>query len=113
MRTLRRPHSEVGVTGIWNLTISSPVGQRHAVLDLVEKNGAVGGTGRADEDFFLLREVRLSGNRLTWRLSISRPFRLELAFDVVIDGDRMTGTSRAGWIPPSKVVGTRRRPEAP
>jgi hypothetical protein len=33
--------------------------------------------------------------------------RLHLDFDVVVDGDRMTGRSRAGRLPGTAVTGTR------
>jgi hypothetical protein len=34
--------------------------------------------------------------------------RLNLDFDVVVDGDRLAGHSRAGRLPRSAVIGTRR-----
>jgi hypothetical protein len=48
-------------------------------------------------------DVALDGDRLTWNQSITKPLRLSLAFAVTVDGDTMTGTSRAGRLPASKV----------
>jgi len=39
--------------------------------------------------------------------SFTRPMRLNLRFDVAVDGDQMTGTSKAGRLPTSKVSGVR------
>jgi hypothetical protein len=47
-------------------------------------------------------------DRLTWNQSITKPLRLNLAFAVTLDGDTMTGTSRAGRLPASTVTGRRR-----
>jgi hypothetical protein len=35
--------------------------------------------------------------------------RLNLEFDVVVDGDRLTGQSKAGRLPRSAVTGVRRQ----
>nr|WP_317891263.1 hypothetical protein [Paenibacillus oceani] len=45
--------------------------------------------------------------RLTWQLRITKPLRLNLKFEVSVDGDRMTGTAKAGMLPASKVTGKR------
>ncbi len=55
----------------------------------------------------LLINPVLDGNRLTWKQSITKPMRLNLTFDVIIDGDTLSGTSKAGMLPASKVTGTR------
>ena len=49
------------------------------------------------------------GQRITWRQSVTKPIRLNLGFDVVVDGDRFGGHSRAGRLPRSAVAGVRRR----
>jgi hypothetical protein len=41
-----------------------------------------------------LRDILLEGNRLTWAQSITKPMRLNLTFDVTIDGDQIHGTSK-------------------
>ena len=46
---------------------------------------------------------------ITWRQSVTKPIRLHLSFDVVVDGDRLAGHSRAGRLPRSAVAGVRRR----
>jgi hypothetical protein len=58
-------------------------------------------------DDIALTDLTLDGNRLTWGQAIRRPMRLNLTFDVVIDGDEMTGHSEAGRLPSSKVTGHR------
>ena len=40
---------------------------------------------------------------------MTKPIRLNLNFDVVVDGDRFTGHSRAGRLPRSAVAGVRRQ----
>ncbi|WP_260850928.1 hypothetical protein [Rhodococcus sp. WB9] len=52
-----------------------------------------------------LTDPELDGNRLTWSQSITKPLRLHLQFDVLVEGDEMTGKSTAGRLPSSKVSG--------
>lgn len=49
----------------------------------------------------------VQGSRLTWQLKVTKPMRLHLKFDVNVQGDRMSGTAKAGMLPPSKVAGER------
>jgi len=40
--------------------------------------------------------------------SVTRPMRLNLDFAVIVEGETLTGTSRAGRLPASMVTGARR-----
>ena len=42
-----------------------------------------------------------------WSQTITKPMRLNLDFDVVIEADEMRGHSRAGRLPRSAVTGRR------
>lgn len=95
------------VTGTWDLTISTPIGKQHVTLELVEKDGSVEGTARGEAESVPLADPILTGNQLTWRQSITKPMRLNLKFEVTIDGDNLTGISKAGMLPASRVAGTR------
>ncbi|NYI03802.1 hypothetical protein [Allostreptomyces psammosilenae] len=96
--------------GTWDLTIATPIGRITAVVELREDSGGWRGTAGGSGEEVPLRDIALDGDRLTWRQSITRPVRLDLAFDVDVDGDTMTGASRAGRLPATKVAGRRRAP---
>jgi len=84
----------MGVTGSWNLEIKTPIGTQHVVLTSSEQRGVGGNRGRSR------RTVR-SPNRLWLEVgsrglsAITKPLRLDLRFDVEVDGDTMSGTSKA------------------
>lgn len=96
------------VAGTWDLTIATPVGRIAVALDLAENNGSITGHARGDYETVPLIGATLTGNRLTWKQAIRKPIRLNLLFDVTVDGETLTGSSRAGMLPASRVVGTRR-----
>lgn len=97
------------VEGTWDLNIRTPIGTMEAVLDLHVQDGTLYGTAMGAGEAVELRDMALDGDRLTWMQSITTPLRLNLAFDVTVDGDSMTGTSKAGRLPSSKVTGRRRQ----
>ncbi|MFF9044246.1 hypothetical protein [Streptomyces parvulus] len=94
--------------GTWDLTIATPVGRIAAVAEFRRLDGALTGTAHGAGEEVPLEQVVLDGDRLTWKQAVTRPMRLNLAFDVRIDGDLLSGTSRAGRLPSSKVTGERR-----
>ncbi|GHH79151.1 hypothetical protein GCM10018793_31240 [Streptomyces sulfonofaciens] len=118
----------MSVEGNWDLSISTPVGRIEAVLELRRENGritgtaataglstatgvstaagiaaAAGGTGEKVP----LTGIVLDGDLLTWHQAITKPLRLNLVFAVTVDGETLTGTSHAGRLPASRVIGRR------
>jgi hypothetical protein len=98
----------MSVEGTWNLSISTPIGKIKAAVVLREQNGALAGVAHGAGDEVALTDISLAGDRLTWKQTITTPVRLNLAFDVTVDGDTFQGTSTAGRLPSSKVTGERR-----
>jgi hypothetical protein len=99
----------MSVDGTWQLVIDTPIGRQRAVLQLSTVDGVRHGVAR-DERYgeeVELTDIALDGNRLTWAQSITRPMRLNLRFDVTVDGDELTGRSKAGRLPAAKVTGHR------
>jgi hypothetical protein len=94
--------------GTWNLSISTPLGKMKAVVELRRCNGVLTGTAYGAGEEIPLKDVVLTGDRLTWKQAITKPMRLNLAFDVMVEGDTLQGTSKAGRLPSSKVTGERR-----
>ncbi|MEE2056012.1 hypothetical protein [Rhodococcus artemisiae] len=95
------------VEGTWKLTISTPIGTMTAVVEFHRRDGVLTGTAHGAGEQVPLHAVVLDGDRLTWKQAITKPMRLNLAFDVTVDGDTLHGTSKAGRLPSSKVTGAR------
>ncbi|MGW2783589.1 hypothetical protein ACWC3X_20410 [Streptomyces populi] len=98
----------MSVEGTWNLSVSTPIGRIEAVIELRERDGLLAGVAHGTGEEVPLGEIALDGDRLTWKQAVTKPVRLNLAFDVTVDGDTLQGTSKAGRLPSSKVVGERR-----
>ncbi|MGW2826296.1 hypothetical protein ACWC24_35720 [Streptomyces sp. NPDC001443] len=98
----------MSVEGTWDLSVSTPIGTIGAVVELRERDGVLAGVARGAGQEVPLSDLTLDGDRLTWKQAVTKPLRLNLAFDVTVDGDTLQGTSRAGRLPSSKVTGERR-----
>ena len=100
----------MSVEGTWDLAIATPIGRIKAIVELRREGGQLTGTARGAGEEVPLTDITLDhdGSRLTWNQAITKPMRLNLAFAVTVDGDTLTGTSKAGRLPASKVTGQRR-----
>lgn len=102
----------MSVEGIWDLTVSTPIGRINAVVELLRRDGVLTGTARGAGEEVPLGDLTLTpdgdGDRLAWKQAVTKPMRLNLAFAVTVTGDALAGTSKAGRLPASKVTGRRR-----
>lgn len=93
--------------GTWDVTIDTPIGAIEAHFDITEQDGSISGVGRTDKESVPFYDVVADGDQLTWLQDVTTPMKLTLKFAVSVDGDTMTGTSKAGFLPASKLQGTR------
>lgn len=102
------------VTGTWDVRIATPVGVIDARYTFADQDGVLTGTAEGQGESGTLERVTATpaddGERVTWAQRVTRPLRLNLTFDVVVTGDTLAGTSRAGRLPASTVSGSRHRP---
>ncbi|MER6685964.1 hypothetical protein [Streptomyces olivaceoviridis] len=98
----------MSVEGVWDLTIATPIGHIKPVIELRRDGGQFTGFTQGTGEQIPLEEVVVDGNQVTWKQAVTKPLRLNLVFNVTIDGDTLTGSSKAGRLPSSKVTGQRR-----
>jgi hypothetical protein len=96
------------ILGDWDVTIKTPIGSL-AVVYAFADDGGITGTATGRGETVPLRDIVVAGQRVTWRQSVTKPMRLNLEFDVMVDGDRLAGHSKAGRLPRSAVTGVRRQ----
>ncbi|WP_139999776.1 DJ-1/PfpI family protein [Paenibacillus paridis] len=93
--------------GNWDTTIATPVGKLEVKLSISTREGIIKGTAiQGDEAVDWINPV-LENNKLAWSLRITKPMRLNLKFEVTVEGDHMSGIAKAGILPASKLVGNR------
>ncbi len=97
-------------TGTWDVTLDTLIGKMEVGFVITEADGVLAGQATSKDETVPFLNIKADGNRLTWDQDVTTPMKLTLKFDVVVDGDSMTGTSKPGMFPASKVHGTRVAP---
>lgn len=96
------------VEGDWQTTIATPIGKMSVLLRIsTSHDGLLRGTATQGDEVVELLNPVWDGGRLTWAQRVKKPMRLNLTFEVTVNGDLMRGTAKAGMLPSSKVVGNR------
>ena len=99
------------IVGTWLLRMKTPIGTIEADYRFEEEDGVIHGNASGSGETTPLTDVVVendaSGQRVTWRQSITRPLRLNLDYDVIVNGDSLSGESRAGRLPRTRVTGKR------
>jgi hypothetical protein len=92
--TLRRP--EMAVDGNWNIVMSTPMGERNATLTVKSAGGTLTGTQAADGNSGEIFDGTVSGDDVAWKISITNPMPLTLAFTGKVSGDSISGEMGIG-----------------
>jgi len=86
----------MAVDGNWNLTMTTPMGERKATLSLKSSGGTLTGTQGADGNAAEIFDGKVSGDDVAWKISITDPMPLTLAFSGTVSGDSISGEMGIG-----------------
>lgn len=86
----------MAVDGKWEITINSPLGAQKATLDLATDGGTLTGTQTAAQGSGPLENGKVDGDNLSWSAKISSPMPLTLDFSGAVEGDKLSGSVKAG-----------------
>ena len=86
----------MAVDGKWEITINSPMGAQKATLDLATSGGTLTGMQAAAQGSGPLKNGKVDGNNLSWSAKISSPMPMTLDFTGAVDGDKLSGSVKAG-----------------
>lgn len=98
--------------GIWDVTVKTPIGRVEVEYVFEQTDGGLIGTANGSGESVPVSALTVrreaDGEHVEWHQRVTRPMRLNLVFSVIVDGDTLSGHSRAGRLPRSVVTGTRR-----
>jgi hypothetical protein len=84
----------VSVAGKWNISIETPMGTKHGVLELAVDGPVLTGSLRDAEHSALISDGRIEGNRLHWSAKLTKPMRMTFKFSAIVEDDRITGRAK-------------------
>jgi hypothetical protein len=93
--------------GTWNLTMQTPMGERRSTLTLSTAGGTLTGQQEAEGNTTEIADGSVSGDNVSWKVSITNPMPLTLTFSGTVDGDAMSGSADTGMFGSFRFEGTR------
>jgi hypothetical protein len=104
---VQRWEKKMSADGNWNITMTTPMGERNAVLALKSAGGTLTGTQGADGNSGEIFDGTVNGDDVAWKLSITNPMPLTLAFTGKVAGDSISGQMSLGPMGSFPFTGTR------
>jgi hypothetical protein len=86
----------MAVDGKWEIVINSPMGAQKATLDIATNGSTLTGTQQAAQGSGPLENGKVDGNTLSWSAKITNPMPLTLDFTGTVEGDKLSGSVKAG-----------------
>jgi hypothetical protein len=93
--------------GTWNLTMNTPMGERRSTVTFSTSGGTLTGTQEAEGNTTDIAAGSVSGNDVSWQVSITNPMPLTLTFNGTVDGNTLNGTADTGMFGSFPFEGTR------
>jgi hypothetical protein len=97
----------MAVDGNWNITMTTPMGDRNATLSLKSAGGVLTGTLGEDGNSTEIFDGTANGDDVAWKVSITNPMPLTLAFTGKVAGDSISGEMGIGPMGSFPFTGTR------
>jgi hypothetical protein len=97
----------MAVDGTWNLTMSTPMGERNATLSVKSSGGTLTGTQGADGNSTEIFDGTVNGDDVAWKVSITNPMPLTLDFAGKVAGNSISGEMGIGPMGSFPFTGTR------
>jgi hypothetical protein len=88
----------MAVDGNWNITMSTPMGDRNTTLSLKSSGDALTGTQAAEGDSAEIFDGTVNGDSVAWKVSIVKPMPLTLEFTGKVAGDIISGDMGIGMM---------------
>lgn len=97
----------MSVDGNWNITMSTPMGERSATLMLASSGATLTGKQAAEGNEADIFDGTVNGSDVAWKVSITNPMPLTLAFTGKVAGDAIEGEMGIGPMGSFPFTGTR------
>jgi hypothetical protein len=97
----------MAVDGNWNITMTTPMGDRQTTLSVKASGGTLTGTQGADGTSAEIFDGKTTGDDLSWKVSITNPMPLTLEFTGKVSGDSISGEMGIGPMGSFPFKGTR------
>ena len=96
------------VDGAYDCVTKTPMGDQQSVFTVISNGETFHGTNAGPLGSLDVKDGKVDGNRLTWKMEMVIPMPMTLEAEAVVDGDTLTGTIQAGAFGAMAMTGKRR-----
>jgi hypothetical protein len=93
--------------GTWNIAIETPMGTRNTTLVFKTDGGTLTGTQSEGSNSTEIADGKVSGDQLSWKVSITNPMPMDLDFTAEVSGDKISGQAATAMFGSFPFSGTR------
>ena len=86
----------MSVDGTYNIVINSPMGAQKVTLTLKAEGSTLTGTQSARGNSMAIANGKVDGNNVSWQAKITSPMPMTLETSGTVDGNKISGTVKAG-----------------
>jgi hypothetical protein len=97
----------MSIDGTWNITVQTPMGPQESSLELTSDGGALTGTSEGGGNNVEIYDGTVDGDKASWKIDITSPMPMTIAFAADVDGDDISGQADPGMFPASPFKGSR------
>ena len=99
----------MNVDGEWDCTMQSPMGPQVSVLTIkADGSGGFTGTNSGAQGSIEVRDGKIDGNTLSWKMDVKTPMAITLDATATVDGDTLAGQVKLGAFGTAALKGTRK-----
>ncbi|MDR3417261.1 MAG: hypothetical protein P4L83_13835 [Nevskia sp.] len=92
------PQTSTSVEGRWQLVVKGPTGEQATELSIQRIDGRWSGVQSGQGTDSPMTDLAIENNTIRWINHVTRPMKLKVEFTGVIDGNRMSGKCKAGFM---------------
>lgn len=96
------------VDGAYDCVTKTPMGDQQSIFTIVTNGDSFHGTNAGPLGSLEVKDGKVDGNRITWKMEMVIPMPMTLEAEAVIEGDTLTGTVQAGAFGAMAMTGKRR-----
>ncbi|MFK4871351.1 hypothetical protein [Novosphingobium sp. ZW T3_23] len=93
--------------GTYECSTKTPLGHQKGTLTIVPEGDTFTGQITGDLGTMELRDGRISGNQLSWKMKMTSPMAIDLDCKAAVEGTELTGTIKAGFFGTMSLTGTK------
>lgn len=93
--------------GRWQIVIPTPMGKQEVTLEIIDRDGQLSGTATQGSETVPFIDPVVDGDTIRWSQQITKPMRLTVKFDLVREGDALSGKAKPGILPSTSIDGFR------